>query len=331
MKQILFVLLLAGAAFTTCVDDSTRVIMSEQGVNIGLVIGLTIMLIAAAYAAGSTTGNASYTIFAKDEAYHLGFSILLLVAFSAVLLFCCTLMSFFYKETFANLYGTTGSPPSQCYAEGKGINSMSSCYIRMMKRDATTLSNEYIKQYIDLLMHSTFSWSVQYPLVDAYTATAGAYRRIVSSQYDIILNTFLVPALMSISMQKLLLDFINENAVRWILPIAFLLRVFIPTRQMGNMMIALVVGLYVVVPFMYVFNMSMYEVTLNDCTPFAQAVCDDPTDSYGCASPATTCTNTFGFWNVARLIPQAFFLPNLTIVVVITFLGCVNKALRVMG
>jgi hypothetical protein len=242
------------------------------------------------------------------------------------------LMDFFYKQTFSNLYQSSESPASQCYAEGKGINSLSSCYIRMMKRDATALSNEYIKQHIGLLMDSTFSWSVQFPLVDTYSATAGAYKRILSNQYDIILNTFLVPALMSISMQKLLLDFINENAVRWILPIAFLLRVFIPTRQMGNILIALVVGLYILVPFMYVFNMSMYEVTLNDCAPFAQAVCDDPIDGYGCASaPAAACGNQFGFWNVARLIPQAFFLPNLTIAVLVTFLGCMHKALRVMG
>jgi hypothetical protein len=331
---LLFALLVtAGAAFaqcdathtSNCIGNATDIIFCEEGTNILIIIGLTIFLIAAAYAAGSALGNANYIVFAKDEAYHLGFSIVILIAFSGILVFCCMLMDFFYAETFSSLGAT------KCYHAGASVNSVSTCYIRAMKSDATRLSSEYIKQHIAKLMDSTFMWSMQWPLLDAYSLTAGAYKRIISNQYDVILNTFLVPALMSVSMQKLILNFISENMVRWILPAAFLLRVFIPTRQMGNIMIAVVVGLYVVVPFMYAFNLSMYEVTLNDCAPFSQAVCDDTVDGYDCGPNNTACSNEFGFWNVARLIPQAFFLPNLTIAILVTFLGCMHKALRVIG
>jgi hypothetical protein len=190
-------------------------------------------------------------------------------------------------------------------------------------------------------MDSTFSWSIQLPLVDSYTITGAAYKRIISNQYDMILNSFLIPALVSISMQKLLLNFINEDAIRWILPIAFLLRIFIPTRQMGNILIALSLGLYVIVPFMYVFTLSMYDASINMCNTsgsysYANAVCDSPIDSYSCpvtnaVTEAQVCSNTDGFWNVASLVPQAFFLPNLTLVVLITFFGSVNKALKVIG
>lgn len=319
-----------GSAVTTsgtCITNATDIILGEQGTNILLVIGFITVLIACAYAAGSALGNANYVVFAKDEAYHLGFSVVLLISFSGILVSACAVMDMFYQETFSNLGATS------CYAQGMSINGMSSCYLDAISGDARGLSEQYLQQYIGLLMDSTFSWSVQYPLLDAYTATAGAYKRILSSQHDIILNTFLLPALMSISMQKLMLQFINENAVQWILPIAILLRVFPPTRQMGNIFIAFVIGIYVVVPFMYVFNLSMYDVTLNDCAPFAKAVCDDPVDGYACASTGgmAACDNPFGFWNVARLIPQAFFLPNLTIAVLVTFLGCMHKALRVVG
>jgi hypothetical protein len=319
----------------SCISNATDVISGDQGDNIAAVIAFIIVLIAIAYAAGTSLGNANYIVFAKDEAYHLGFSVVMLICFSGILVFTCTLMDFFYQSTFTHMntllsaQGTTG-----CYQPGKSITALSTCYITAIKSDATQLTKTYINQYIGQLMDSTFSWSIQYPLVDAYTLTAGAYRRVVSNEYDMILNTFLIPALMSISMQKLMLEFISENAVRWILPIAFLLRVFPPTRQMGNIFIALVIGIYVVVPFMYVFNLSMYDITLNNCNDFKNAVCDGPMDNYACDTPAgvtAACTNTSGFWYVARLIPQAFFLPNLTIVVLVTFLSGVHKALRVVG
>jgi hypothetical protein len=134
-------------------------------------------------------------------------------------------------------------------------------------------------------------------------------------------------------MQKLVLNFISDNLVVWILPIAFVFRAFFPLRQMGNVLIALSIGLYVLVPFMYAFNLAMYDAVFNDCTTYSKLVCDFVVD--GCTpinlSTDITCTNPGSFWNVARLLPQAFFLPNLTIAVFITFMGAVNKALKAIG
>lgn len=317
-----------GVGSVSCISNATAVVLSEQGILIGAVIGLTGVVIAVAYMVGNSIGNTSYVVFAKDEAYHLGFSILLLVGFSGVLMFSCELMDFFYHGTFESM----GVLPSNCYSESKGLNSVATCYLNVVRKDAVRLSESYINSYISQLMDSTFSWTITIPLFNSVTVTPGAYRRTLSSQYDTILNTFLVPSLMSISMQKLMLDFINENVIQWILPVAFVLRFFIPTRQMGNMLIALCLGLYVIVPFMYVFNLSMYDAVLSDCTTYAASVCDDPVDSYSCdESPAVTCSNPDSFWNVARIIPQAIFLPNLTIAILITFLGSVHKALRVVG
>jgi hypothetical protein len=210
------------------------------------------------------------------------------------------------------------------------MQTVATCYIGMVKADGQAISENYINEYVGKMMDSTFSWSLQLPLVTSYTSTAGAYKRIVSNQYDTILNSFLVPALMSIGMQKIALDFINENMVNWVLPSAFVLRFFIPTRHMGNLLIALVVGVYVLVPFMYVFGFAMYDalLTTGDCDSFKAAVYDFHVDG---GSDVATCGNPNSFWHVARLIPQAFFLPNLTIVVLITFLTAMHKALTVIG
>ncbi|MBD3209999.1 hypothetical protein GF318_01305 [Candidatus Micrarchaeota archaeon] len=332
MKALIFLLLLAGSAFSSsCIENATAIVIGEQGVNIGLVIGLTITLIAAAYMVGRVVGNPRYVVFAKDEAFHLFFSIFLLISFSGILVFACYFMDFFFVAFFedSGLFGESGEE-SSCYVPGGGMHFVANCYASMAKKDADRLSKAYIQQYISYLMDSTFSWSVQIPLTNALTSTAGAYKRVISNQYDIIVNTFLIPALMSVSMQKIALDFITENVIRWVLPTAFLLRIFIPTRQLGNVIIALSVGIYVLVPFMYAFNFAMYEGVLTDCEEFAAVVCDNVTDDY-CSPPTKTCSNPRSFWNVARLIPLAFFLPNLTIAIVVTFLGAMNKALRVIG
>lgn len=332
MRVLLFLLLLAGAAFSAlCVEGATEIILTEQGTNIVVVIGLTIVVIAIAYMVGQAMGNAGYIIFAKDELFHLMFSIMLLIGFGGIVVFSCAFFDFFYVSFFeeSGMFGEAGLE-SSCYAPGKSMKNTASCYATIAANDARDLSESYIQEYIGNLMDSTFSWTVQIPFVNALSSTAGAYKRVISNQYDIILNSFLVPALMSISMQKIMLDFVSENAIKWILPIGFLLRVFIPTRRMGNIMIALSLGLYILVPFMYVFNFAMYEGVMTDCTDFADAVCDNAMDSQ-CTPPANTCSNPNSFWNVARLIPLAFFLPNLTLAILITFLGSINKALNVIG
>ncbi|MBU0532508.1 hypothetical protein KKB44_03370 [Candidatus Micrarchaeota archaeon] len=327
MKTWLFFLLLAASAFATCIDNATEIIIAEQGINIGIVLMLTILLIAIAYMAGSMLGNVNYIVFAKDEAYHLLFSVVILISFSGIVVFTCHFMDLFFDSYFEE-----SGIESSCYGPGLGMHDISTCYGRQIESDAKRLANSYIQGYIDNLMDSTFAWSFQIPLMNSLTSTADAYKRIVSNQYDIILNSFLVPAVMSISMQRLGLEFITENVVRWILPTGFLLRVIIPTRQMGNIIIALAIGLYVLVPFMFVFNLSMYEgaFTTEDCEYFAPALCDNVVDG-GCDPPESTCENPDSFWNVARLLPQAFFLPNLTLAILITFLASIHKALRVIG
>jgi hypothetical protein len=329
MKLLLFALLALAVshAALSCLNNATDIILTEQGINIIAVVMFTIVLIACAYMAGSFFTNASYIVFAKDELWHLGFSLALLFGFSGVLLLSCGIIDMFFESLFANI----GPLPSGCFSGGT-MQTTANCYINLARSNAIRISESYIQNYLDKLMDSTFSWSFQIPVFNAYTSTAGAYKRIISNQYDIILNSFLVPALMSISMQKIMLGFISENIIQWVLPIAFLLRVFIPTRQMGNILIALSIGVYIIVPFMYVFNFAMYDVVSSptDCMDFKEAVCDNAIDS-NCVPPDIACGNPDGFWEVGRLIPIAFFLPNLTLAILITFLGAIHKALRVIG
>ncbi|MCI0503210.1 hypothetical protein L0Y65_00695 [Candidatus Micrarchaeota archaeon] len=325
MRTALFVLFCLGLSFpASCLDNATDVVLSEQGGLIMLVMSLTTIGIALAYAYGSAFHNATFTVLAKDELYHLLFSLALLAAFSGIIVVSCSMRDYFFSQTFQNL--DAGS----CYNEGSSVNMVAECYARLAKGDARALAERYIQNQLNAMMDSTKSESISIPLFNTYIAVAGAYKRVISNQYSIILSSFIIPALSSISMQVFVLTFINENVIRWFLPIAFLLRVFPPTRHMGNILIAMSLALYVLVPMLYAFNLAMYEVVFNDCNTYARAACDHAIDG-NCDPPETTCSNPDSLWNVARLVPQAFFLPNLTIVLVVTFLASVHKALRVIG
>lgn len=335
--MLLFLLMAGALCFAgSCSADATGVVLSEEGANIMLVLVLTGFVIAAAYVAGSALTNTNFIVFAKDEAYHLGFSLLMLAGFSGTVLLSCDIGNAFYDSIFENLEDVGEGLPSGCYSSGSGMHDTAICYAGKVQRDAERMAESYVKSNIKNTMDSTWTYSIQWPMINTYTASAKAYKKIIASQYDMVFNSFLVPALVSAGMQKLLLEFVNSSVIEWILPGAFILRIFIPTRQMGNVLIALALGLYIIVPFMYVFSFAMYDAlgTEADCEEFALAACDPVMDSYDCGSASSaesTCGNPDSFWNVSRLLPVAFFLPNLTIVVLITFLGAVHKGLKVVG
>jgi len=313
---------------TNCINNSTYGIFVEQGELIITVIIFTIVIIAVAYMAGSVFSNTSWVVFAKDEIYHLGFSILFLMAFSGILVGTCFTMQGLYQVLEENLE-TTFTPLS---CSGSDLTDVAYCYIEKVSADATELSETYIQQQIAEMMDSSYAWSFAMPLVNSYTLTGEAYKRIRSNQYDMIASTILVPVIVSINMQKLMLGFINENIIQWILPIAFLLRIFIPTRQIGDLLIALCIGVYVIIPFMYVFELTSYDtITTSDCSQFEDAVCDRVVDGNCPGVSGYVCENSFGFWQVGRLLPFAFFFPNLTIVIFIAFMSAVHKGLRAIG
>ncbi len=319
--SILFslLMLLSVSQALDCVENATDIVLSEQGTLIIAVIIFTMLIIIVAYVVGIVTGNVNFTVFAKDEAWHFGFSIILLLLFSTILLISCSAVDFFYKTTLEEV-GTVN-----CYTISAEMTDVSMCYIEMAKRDAEKMAENSIDKYIDKLMSSTFTVTISIPLFNSVTSAAGAWRRVDANQYDTVLNMFLFPALISLNMQQLFLGFISSTIVYWLLPAAFVFRIFIPTRQMGNILIALSIGLYVLVPFIYTFNLAMYDVIGDgECAYYqAQGIIDDAV--FG------GCGRTGNFWDVARLLPQAFFLPNLAIALVITFLVGVNKALRVIG
>jgi len=315
-KHLLALLFLISLSFSLdCINNATDWIFQEQGIMIGGVLILTVLAIAISYMIGIFSRNVQFMVFAKDELYHLGFSVIFLAAFGTILLFSCNVVEMFYSTTIEDL-----GPTSPCYDSHVSMGDVTMCYMNSMSSKASLMSENYIDKYIGKLMSSTWSFSMSLPLLHSYTVTAQAYKRVESAQYETVVNMFLFPVVVSLSIQELMLTFVVVEFVKWLLPIAFVLRIFIPTRQMGNLLIALAIALHIVLPFVYVFNFAMYDVLYQDCNN--SFVYDDVFG--GCGDPNS-------FWEVASLMPQAFFLPNLTIALVVTFMVSINKALRVIG
>lgn len=319
-------LLVLSIAFAAgCVDNLLVFMESDLGISLGAVIMFTLLIIVFAYMGAKVTNNPALTVFYKDELFHLFFSVLLLVGISAILFFSCSLTSSFLD------YSLKETGATKCYSGQESPQSIALCTIKNLEKEAQKTVKKAVQKSIDYEMASTFSVTIYNPATGAHTIPTGAYKKTYATQIDIVVMTYVVPALISLTMQKLLVSF-AVDFVTYLLPIAFLFRIFPPTRQMGNLLIAVSIALYVIIPTMYGLNAAMDEVI------FGSAACDDGEVDLGSGLSLDIydgvlggCDNEYSFWNVARLLPQAFFLPNLTFALVVTCLSAINKALRVLG
>lgn len=330
MKPAFFAILLfsfACAAFpaSACESVSASTILNSSllpsaGPTIAVIMLLAILIIVFAYMVGSVVGNTNWIVFAKDELYHLLFSACLLAAIGGILFFSCTLGSALADYSLSSI--SASSQASFSCTNNGDMYAFSSCFLGLLESDAKTTSSILIRQSISKQLQASNAYSTYVPFFGGWTISPDAYKRTHATMYDMLSFSFVSPALLSISLQKQFLDFMGIFGPAVLLPLAFMLRVLPPTRTLGNMFIAVSIGVLVLFPLMYAINAAMYEAVFSDCSKISAA-----TDDYvmgPCGTPGS-------FSEIAKLIPQAFFLPNFTLAVFITFLGAAAKALRVIG
>jgi hypothetical protein len=304
-------------SFGMCAYDFTDTVKSEMGSYIGVALGLTVLLIAFAFMLGSMTSNPQFIVFYKDELYHLMFSVILLVGLSSIFYLSCVTFRSFLDFAFVQL----GLGNSECYKDISSVQDIAGCYFTRLISNVRSFASSAIRGSIQNEMDSTKIIGVSNPVTGGVYLPWNAYKRTYAMQLDMVATMFAIPALVSITMQKILVSFSNDF-VRWILPIAFFLRVLPPARQMGNILIALSLAFYIIIPVFYALNGAMDEAVFKDCSAYNDVIKD---------TVMGDCTNSnTNFWMAARAIPQAYFLPNLTLAILITFLAGINKALKVI-
>lgn len=329
MKKILllfaFFFSFSFGAASNCSDNVTELMGSDTGISLGMVFFFTVLIIVFAYILSKITNNAALTIFYKDELFHLAISTVMLVSIGGVMFLSCSLTTSFLD------FALTETGATSCYSGTESVHYVAQCSIKNMDILANNMLKNAVKQSIAKEMDSTFSISVFNPLTGGIIVPRDAFKRTYAQQLDMIAMTYVVPIVISLSIQKLFVGF-SVDIIKYLLPIAFVFRIFPFTRRIGNLFIALSIVLYIVVPTMYALNTSMDEVISPPSTCNNKIVTLDSITSFDISDVAMgNCKDVYNFWNIGRLLPQAFFLPNLTLAIAITCLSAIDRALTVLG
>ena len=117
------------------------------------------------------------------------------------------------------------------------------------------------------------------------------------------------------------------------LPLGIFFRVFPFLRQAGATFIAIAIGFYIVMPMMYVMDMKVVErasgsdITFKNDPSWQQSTFGNNPNLGTYVTELTRIDPFNNVNNVAKLIPQAVFLPALNTVVVYAFMKSFAKLL----
>ncbi len=336
--RFLFAILLAitSSFALACVESSIgNLLRGETSFYLGVAFMTVVLIISLSYAYSTVTHNAHASLFSKEELFHVLISVLLVIGIGGFMYFGCSIFASVLDYSFsAPLLNVQASsiPSSNCYSSSDSPQTLALCYLTKTRDRAYSYVNLAMEKNIQNEMGSTASVGVVIPVLGSTTVPLSSWKKAFAAQYETMSMSFAMPALISLNLQVLFLT-MNLQLIQFLIPAALILRVLPGTRMFGNMLIALCIVLYVIVPFLYALNGAMDDLVFRDyyfCQKYAGAVYDQYLDS-DVAAPLTSCDSQTGYFALARLMPHAFFLPNLVLAIAITFLSGIAKALKVIG
>jgi hypothetical protein len=318
-----------GGCSASAVDTLVR---SSVGGLIGVVSALVIFTMGVVYIVGTAAERPELVVLAKDEIYNLLISLMVLLMFGTVMAAGCTVLGGAFDTAYRSIHDASSTVVDACYDPSGTPQEISVCYLKQMQSDSSNIIERYTRENINFLIDGS-AYSNYYGLLGGTTFAPKAYKRTQAAFIDTVKNMFVLPAYMSISAQLILMRFFigtgantSSAVLSLILPAAFILRLLPPTRMVGNMMVGFSVGIYLIIPLLLALNGIVYAYGFSaaDCATFQQAIRDDQ------ILPMGACDSPYNLFNVARLYPQAFLLPNIAIVLFVVFANSISKALRMM-
>lgn len=288
-----------GSAGTICFGSQIGVI-TEFDSPIVIVVMLMVFLIALAYMLGKISENEHFSFWAKIEAQNLIISGLLVMGVLGAFAGGCTILS-----DYANPGGNTAFTPYE--AIDARLGRLSTDYGLDI---AKTLLSKSMDNQMKAVAYIYYIESPFYQKGIAYKANL----RAMSQHLDMVAD-MQIPFLMIIQAQRVAFMAAQVVVVSILLPAAILFRSFFITRDVGNFMIALALGLYFVVPMFYMLALGAYSAI-----DFS-ALSDLPRDNILDA----------GLLKIGYLAPAAILLPNLAMIIFISFAMAAHKALRGIG
>jgi len=174
------------------------------------------------------------------------------------------------------------------------------------------------------------------PIYGVGVAT-NAYRKGLSAHKELVMDMYL-PIIASLNAQKYILQTIQWAGASIVLPFAFIMRIIPMTREFGNVLIAIFFTAYIVVPFLYALSHEIYAGIADSEVPCVSCsyVRVHNFYTYGLDGISGFDDSTLSgkgsiFYKIGITIPQAVFIPNLVLVVSITCVMALSKALKAMA
>lgn len=276
---------------------------------IPLVAALVLLMVALAYMLGQLFSNVHLSMWAKDELYQLVLSLAMIALIVAIFQGLCAFTS---AETLS-LASTSMFP---------GVSNPFSLAEQHLEWLATAqgmaASESLMKSSLHDQYEATAFLYIGYP--PPFGGQSGAFNANYKAraQYKDMLLNFLMPSIISLRLQGIALHLIEVYTISLLLPLALLLRMFPFTRTMGNFLIALSLACYTLLPLLY----ALFAVTAY--SHFALILS-------GTINPIFTDPLVSEFATVALIIPQAVFLPNIAIVLLVTFTQALVKGLNAIA
>ncbi len=305
MLLALFSLLFAGAADLTCnfaPDASDQAAQDSFNSAMGLVaaaIFLSVAIVSLSYMFGKATSNAELLVFSKDELFHLIITVILVIS----------IVGFFEGSClfFGNFLGTQGALTiSENYASSLLVN-------------GKVLLTSLLKSEVDQKFKGATLVGYMMPLLGGEMAFKTSYRTSFERQYEILADMVTV-GYVSAGVQFYIIYFIKSFVFPVLLPFGLLLRALPFVREAGNVVLAIVFSLLVILPIAYAVNASAAGVSLSgNCY-----------DSQSDERVLADCGSLYGWGGIAGYLFQTIFLPNLAMVVFLSAATAMIKVAKVI-
>lgn len=260
---------------------------------------LVIVIIAIAYMLSQVFEKQELALWAKLEAQNLLISGILVL---------CVLAAFGMGCSMLTAQAGSGNP----------FATIDDFLMKMHNEHGLALTKELISDSMADQMRSVsyIYWSV--PVLGGRGIAYKANWRAVSQHREMVADIHL-PILVSLQVQRLAFMMLNQAVFTALLPAAILFRMLFITRDVGNFLIALSFGIFFAMPLVYLMAYGAYQ---NLPKP-ADIVGDFPADSPVMLGDALL--------RIGYLGPLAVLVPNLALVLVVTFTMAASKALRGIG
>ncbi len=301
-RALLFAALLAPAAHAqlgwgnavACLTDTLRPSLEFDGM-IATAVMFMLLLITIAYMGGKIFEKPELGVWAKVEAQNL-----------VITGFLIGIIFFGLGVGCSVLGAQSGGSPFKKIDVGLG---------EIQDKYGTELSKKLVSDAMDSQMKAvSYMYVVATPIYQkgiAYRANQRA-----RAQYRDMLVDIQLPLLVSVNVQRLAMYMADIMVLNALLPAAILFRAFFITRDVGNFLLALSFGLFIVVPMAYLIFLEAYQ-DLSAANIFTGLPNDNVAGN--------------ALLKIGYITPAAILLPNFAMVVLISFVMAGHKALRGIG